>query len=64
MTVSLRLLGVPNVTVQVPSLFNDPAPVVMRKANKRFAEQGARKITLVPCRNGEGWTRLDQKKEE
>ncbi len=30
---------------------------VMHQAKKRYASQGAERVTLVPCRNGRGWKR-------
>ena len=55
MSVTLGLLNQPRVTVTVPSEPCDPI-MSMRAATRRFASQGAREMTLVPCRDGEGWT--------
>jgi len=54
MSVSLGILGQPRVTVTVPSEQCDSIQT-MRAATRRFASQGARVVTLVPRRDGEGW---------
>lgn len=55
MTTSVRVLGTTNVTIEVPSVPCDGA-LAMRAAQKRFAQQGAREMTLYPNRSGTGWS--------
>ena len=59
MTVSLNILNVPNCTLTVP-MRNGGDPVLeMRHANRRIAQQGAREVSLVPNRTGDGWSRVN-----
>lgn len=59
--ISLNILGLDNVTVEVPQLSGlELTPEkVMHNAKRRFARQGAERVTLVPARNGQGWVRKD-----
>lgn len=55
MSVTLGILGVsPRITLTVPQLGGDPVQA-MHSARRRFANQGAERVTLVPRREGEGW---------
>ena len=58
---TLGLLNIdPKVTVSVfsdPIYSNEGAIREMKAANRRFAQQGAREITLIPRRNGKGWAK-------
>ena len=52
--VTLGILGLsPRITLTVPN-YGDPVQA-MHSARRRFASQGAERVTLVPRRNGEGW---------
>jgi len=53
---TLGLLNIdPKVTV---SVFSKGDPIYeMKAANRRFAQQGAREISLIPRRGGKGWAR-------
>ncbi len=59
MSVALRMLGAaPFITITVPNTQLDGDPIqAMHSARRRFANQGAERVTLVPCRSGEGWAR-------
>lgn len=60
MSVSLGILGQPRVTVTVPSEPYHDSAQTMRAAVRRFASQGARVVTLVPRRDGEGWKKENE----
>lgn len=59
MSVTLGILGLTSrITVTVPSIHLDSDPIkAMHSARKRFAGQGAERVTLVPHRgkHGKGW---------
>ena len=62
MSVTLGILGVsPRITITVPQERGTDPINTMRAATRRFASSGARHVTLIPRRDGEGWV---QKKED
>ena len=58
MSVTLGILGLsPRITVTVPRVRGEyDSADTMRKARRRFASYGAERVTLIPRRDGEGWT--------
>jgi hypothetical protein len=54
--IELSLLGNPNVTLVAFGMKGQPANKVMHDAGKRWAQQGAERVTVVPKRDGKGWT--------
>jgi hypothetical protein len=59
MTISVNILETPRVTVILASQKGREPIDTMREATRRFANQGARNITLVPNRSGDGWVRKE-----
>lgn len=60
--IDLNILGVEGVTVAVPQVKDMTPEKTMHSAKKRYASQGAERVTLVPCRNGRGWKRKEHDK--
>ena len=60
MNVSMNILNTTRCTLTVPMPKGGDPVREMRFATKRIAQQGAREVTLVPNRHGQGW---DKKRE-
>lgn len=69
MAVDLKILGVEGVSLTVPNITLPdhggqfaplPPEKVMHQAKKRYAEQGAEQITLIPNRDGNGWKKKNE----
>jgi len=69
MSVTLGILGADTrITITVPSIKGSSSITTMHAARRRFASYGAERVTLIPRRDGEGWTKkrptsVDQKEE-
>lgn len=61
--IDLNILGIEGVTVTVPTDNTVPPEKAMHSAKKRYASQGAERVTLVPCRNGRGWKKKSPAKQ-
>ena len=58
--VTLGILEVsPRITITTPAILGDTPQACMHKARRRFASQGASRVTLVPKRDGEGWVKKE-----
>jgi hypothetical protein len=63
MSVTLGILGLDNVTITTPAIDGDTPQACMHKARRRYATQGGSRVTLVPKRDGEGWTIKKEKND-
>lgn len=58
MAVDMQILGIKGVSLIVPNIpYEDTPQKVLHGAKKRYASQGAERVTLVPKRSGQGWVK-------